>query len=574
MTGALLSFAHDRTQGVAADYLRDPAIRALLAFFDAKGLAALKAEDRAESWYDDWIAYQAAHGIYPGLLSPAQWSTRGGHFDVRRLARFIEAFAYCSPAHAYSLHVSLLGILPILSGTNDALKREAVARLEAGELFAFAVSEQDHGSDLIGGDLAIRRADDGAGWIADGDKYYIGNANVATMVSVLAKSAAEPGHAAHRTSLTFFALRPRESSGWRAAEKIRTLGIRAGFVGACAVRGHRFTDADVIADGRDAWDAVFRTVDLGKFMLGFGAIGICEHALAEALDHLRRRVLYGKPASAMPHIRDTTVAAFARLSAMKMYATRALDFLQGASANDRRYLLYNAVQKARVTTEGVKVLDLLYECIGARGTESDTYFEMALRDAQLLPRLEGSTHINLAYAAQFIPGYFSTAGDGLADPPFGDVTAGENPYHFASHDRTAATVRFDSPLRAFDGLRDIANVERFARQAEAFGAFVRDGAVTRSAGHDTTVGISLGKCIAAIAYGQLVAESCRESHTPPALVSVIFQAMVEDLSVEAEHLSAALVAAGRPADALMGAMMLPATSAADIAAVAAMVDAA
>src|SRR5205807_1566233 len=153
---------------------------------------------------------------------------------------------------------------------------------------------------------------------------------------------------------------------------------------------------------REAWDAVFGTVNLGKFFLGFGAVGICEHAFAESVVHLHRRTLYGKSVAAMPHIRATTALAFARLAAMKLYAYRAVDYLQASCADDRRYLLFNAVQKATVSTEGVKVMALLSECIGARGFEAETYFESALREAQLIPGLEGSTHINFGLTAQFI----------------------------------------------------------------------------------------------------------------------------------------------------------------------------
>jgi arginine decarboxylase len=68
---------------------------------------------------------------------------------------------------------------------------------------------------------------------------------------------------------------------------------------------------------------------------------------------------------------------------MKLYGYRALDYVHAANERDRRYVLFCAVQKAKVSTEGVKVMALLSECIGAKGFESDTYFEMALRDAHL-----------------------------------------------------------------------------------------------------------------------------------------------------------------------------------------------
>ena len=194
---------------------------------------------------------------------------------------------------------------------------------------------------------------------------------------------------------------PKQSKGFGPARKIQTFGIRSAFVGEFEVKNHEFPESDLIAEGRQAWDAVLGTVALGKFFLGFGSIGICEHALEEAIAHLTRRILYGKPAIDMPHIGSATAQAYARLTGMKLYAYRALDYVHGSSAADRRYLLFGAVQKAKVSTEGVKVIALLSECVGAKGFESDTYFEMALRDIQLIPGLEGSTHVNLGLAAQF-----------------------------------------------------------------------------------------------------------------------------------------------------------------------------
>ncbi|MHC4909682.1 MAG: hypothetical protein ACYTF9_08200, partial [Planctomycetota bacterium] len=170
----------------ADPYLRDPATRRLLEFFETKTLETLKAEDRRETWYEDWLAYQAEHGLYASVMSPRRLSTREGEFDLLRYARFLEVFAYCSPSHGYSAQVSFLGLFAILMGTNEDLKREAIAALERGDLLAFGVSEEAHGSDLLAGEMRLGDAADGA-CVANGAKYYIGNANVAKLIAILAK---------------------------------------------------------------------------------------------------------------------------------------------------------------------------------------------------------------------------------------------------------------------------------------------------------------------------------------------------------------------------------------------------
>jgi acyl-CoA dehydrogenase len=552
-----------------SEYLQGDSLRRMVAFFRDKGLEALKQEDGEEGWYQDWADYQAEHKIYASVLSPERYSSLGHRFDLLRLTRFLEAFTYFSPAHAYSLHVSFLGLFPILRSLNEPLKKEAVARLEGGGLFAFAVSEKAHGSDLLANEFTLRPGGP-AGLLADGTKYYIGNANAACMMSVLAKKGDESGGTKKRSPFVFFALRPPEAPAFQNVRKIRTLGIRTAFVGEFEVKAHPLPPSDIISEGREAWNTVFGTVDFGKFFLGFGAVGICEHAFAEAIAHLRRRSLYGRPVAEMPHLRAATAIAFGRLVAMKLYAYRALDYLQISCDGDRRYLLFNAVQKAKVSTEGVKVMGLLSECVGARGFEAETYFELALRDAQLIPGLEGSTHINFGVAVQFLDAYFARPACEVPVPPslaLQQTGPGENPYWLAARDRNPKTVRFAAALQAYRPLRAVPNVRSFVKQVKAFRLFAAGGLSSLCPATDAGLLIGVGKCLSAIVYAQLVAENCLEAKIEPALVTVLFHGLIEDLGAESLKLSAMFPSGSVQRSLLRGVVRVPRTGAADLQAV-------
>lgn len=532
--------ASSRTLGTD-EYLREPTLRLLVDFFQNKGLAALKKEDRDEVWHQDWIDFQAKNGLYASLLSPRQYSNRGNFFSIRRLTRLLETFAYFAPAHAYSLHVSFLGLFPILVSSNEALKREAIAKLEDGGLFAFGVSEKNHGADVFANDMTVTQASDGS-LIAKGAKYYIGNANAACMISILGKRIeGDSATALRRAPFIFFALRPSEAPAFQSVRKIRTIGIRSAFVGAFEVAQHSLPADDVVSEGRDAWEALHSTINFGKFFLGLGSVGMCERAFAEALVHMRRRALYGKPITEMPHIRATTAVAFGRLMAMKLYAYRALDYLQASSKDDRRYLLFNPVEKAKVSTEGVRVMQLLSECIGARGFESATYFEAALRETLLIPSLEGSTHINFGLTTHFIDNYFGDQDNDvptIASVNLREEDPGENPYWWESRDRNAKTVRFAPHLQVYETLRSVPNVVMFVEQVQAFAVFVKDGITTLNPALDAGLGVGMGKCFSTIVYAQLVAENCLITELTPSSVSVMFHGMIEDLSAEALKLAA------------------------------------
>jgi acyl-CoA dehydrogenase len=316
------------------------------------------------------------------------------------------------------------------------------------------------------------------------------------------------------------------------------------------------------------------TANFGKFFLGFGAVGICEHAFAEAYAHMRGRVLFGKPVTQMPHIRAITANAYARLLAMKLYAYRALDYLQASGAADRRYLLFNAVQKAKVSTEGVKVLGLLSECIGARGVEAETYFESALRDAQLIPGLEGSTHINFGLTAQFLDTYFAVPGSEVSSPlslMLGKAVPEENPYWIQTRDRNAKTVGFAHFVNAYEHLCAIPNVRLFMEQVQAFRQFVTESGTAMSPPLDGGFLIAIGKCLSTCAYAQLIAENCMAAEVEPVLVTFIFHGLIEDFGAEALKLSAMFVSGSAPRGLLKQVLRVPRTSAVDLESVSEMI---
>jgi len=255
---------------------------------------------------------------------------------------------------------------------------------------------------------------------------------------------------------------------------------------------------------------------------------------------------------------------------MKLYAYRALDYLQTSGEDERRYLLVTAVQKAKVSTEGVKVLALLSECIGARGFEAETYFDSALRDAQLIPGLEGSTHINFGLAAQFLDAYFASPAHEVAAPRSLALDAAEpaeNPYWVNARDRNAKTVRFSQFLNAYPRLGPIPNVATFTEQVNAFQTFAAGGLSSLNPATDTGLAVAMGRCLSVIAYAQLIAENCHAGQVVAPLVSVIFQGLIEDMSAEALKLSAMFSPDSPERAGLKCVVRVPRTNDADLAAV-------
>ena len=131
------------------------------------------------------------------------------------------------------------------------------------------------------------------------------------------------------------------------------------------------------------------TVNVGKFNLCTASIGMCEHAFYEAITHANNRILYGNPVTDFPHVKASFVDVYARIAAMKLFSDRAIDYFRSASLEDRRYLLFNPVTKAKVTSEGETVVRLLWDVLAAKGFERNTYFAEVTRPDRGTPPVGG-----------------------------------------------------------------------------------------------------------------------------------------------------------------------------------------
>ncbi len=116
------------------------------------------------------------------------------------------------------------------------------------------------------------------GFRANGGKYYIGNGNLAGMVSVFGRRADVEGPEGY----VFFAA-DSQQRGLRARQERRQLADVRQRVPPARLPGRPPTTS--CTPGPAAFDAALNTVNVGKFNLGFASIGICEHAFYEAITH-------------------------------------------------------------------------------------------------------------------------------------------------------------------------------------------------------------------------------------------------------------------------------------------------
>ncbi|MCU0845855.1 MAG: acyl-CoA/acyl-ACP dehydrogenase, partial [Spirochaetes bacterium] len=199
----------------------DPKTREILLktidFFEKKGLKKIKEDDQSSVWYDDFLEFVKKEKVFATLLTPSGYGESDSRWDMWRIAKMNEILGFYGLCYWYTWQVSILGLGPIWMGANEEMKHRAAKLLKDGGIFAFGLSEKEHGADIYGTDMMLYPKGDGT-YVARGDKYYIGNGNEAALVSVFAKMA-DTGE------YVFFAVDSKHPS-YECVKKISTSGVR------------------------------------------------------------------------------------------------------------------------------------------------------------------------------------------------------------------------------------------------------------------------------------------------------------------------------------------------------------
>jgi acyl-CoA dehydrogenase len=501
------------------DYL-DAASREIMlktvAFFEAKGKEQLKHDDHERVWYADFLEFVKKEKLFATLLTPAPYGSGDKRWDTFRNCAFNEILGFYGLQYWYTWQVTILGLGPIWMGGNEKVKEKTAALLDDGGIFAFGLSEQDHGADLYSSEMAVTPLEDGQ-YIADGSKYYIGNANKASLVSTFGKNS--------KTGDFVFFVAQSDHSNY---ECVKNVVNSQNYVAQYTLHGYPLTDDDILSTGQDAWDSSLNTINVGKYNLGWASIGICSHAFYEAITHATNRKLFDHSVTDFTHVRQFFVDAWTRLVAMRMFAHRASDYMRSASVEDRRYLLYNPMVKMKVTTQGEEVINLLWDIIAAKGFEKDMYFEMAARDIRALPKLEGTVHVNMALIIKFMANYFFNPAE-FPDVPKKDEAANDDFLFNQGATRGLGKIQFHDSALAYNSM-DLPNLNVFKEQIEVLKELLLTASPSKEQAEDIDFLLNLGELFTLVAYGQLLIEKAKIESVEEDVMEQIFDFMVRDFS--------------------------------------------
>ncbi|WNO74841.1 acyl-CoA dehydrogenase family protein [Streptomyces sp. AM8-1-1] len=376
-----------------------------------------------------------------------------------------------------------------LHGTPEQQRRAAEILCRGGAV-AFALTEAEHGSDLLSGDV---RLSDGA---LDGEKWMVGLGMRCEAVYVVARTGGR-GPAAFSAVLLDLADVPEGQL--ERVPAVRTGGMRGIDLARMRFTGLRVPDGALVGRLGEGLEAAVKAQQAVRLMSMAGSLGIADSAVRLALDFASVRRVGRAVLTESPHPRrDLAVAAAALLAADVVALTAA----RGVHVLPEVFSVWAPAAKHVVAESCDELIRRCGTVLATRsvlreGERGAGLFQKLQRDSGVVRVIDSSTLANLRSYAGQLPTL--TEGGAASDP-----------------EALAAVYTLGADLPAYETDR----LDMFARGADPVLAGLPDAAVTvAELVEDEQTGALLRQLAQAVAgLGELTRAAQQRGADPNALV--------------------------------------------------------
>ena len=347
------------------------------------------ADDEAQVYPQPAFDELNAWGLHRYYV-PQSEGGRLTHFDT--LAALIRVVAGRDLTVAISHAVSLLGSMTMWLAGSAEQKQVLAQRVLQGERVSLALTEKEHGGDLLSMEVAALA--DGEGYCLSGEKWLVNGLNRNPLITVLARTHPQGGP---RGFSLFLVDKTRLGEHeYTPLPKIATLGVRG-----ADISGLRFNDValnkeDRIGNSGAGFEIVLKGLQLSRTMCGTLSLGAADTGMAITLDFMLQRQLYGKTVADIPQSQRLVTEAWADILLADCLTQAALRSLHRAP---EQASVHSAVVKYLVPTLVEGALQKLATVLGARYYLREEHaagmFQKLLRDHLLIGLFDGSTMVNL-----------------------------------------------------------------------------------------------------------------------------------------------------------------------------------
>ena len=292
-----------------------------------------------------------------GLTVPEEYGGLG--LNTEEEARVVMELGHAAPAFRSVCGTNIgIGAQGLINAGTEEQKRKYLPGVASGEIItSFGLTEPDAGSDAAGLKTSARR--EGDFWILNGTKRYITNANVANLLTIMART--DPNVKGGGGISAF--LVERGTPGLRFGKPEKKMGQQGAHI--CDVI---FEDCKVPAEQMlggeggqgQGFRSAMKTLDRGRIHVAALCVGMAERIIEESLKYAAERKQFGQPIANFQLIQamlaDCETEAYA-MKTMVMDAARRRDKGEDASLLASCAKLFCSEALGRIADRPVSVGD-------------------------------------------------------------------------------------------------------------------------------------------------------------------------------------------------------------------------
>jgi acyl-CoA dehydrogenase len=250
---------------------------------------------------------------------------------------------------------------------------------------AFVLTESEAGSDLSSIRTQARRDGDGDGWVLNGTKTYISNADKADLLVVFARTS---DSARLKGGLSAFLVAPGQS-GMRVGPAMPTMGTTLEGLFEISFEDCRLPADSLLGEEGKGFDYAMESLNEGRLNVGAIAVGMGRFALELAVEHVKTRIAFGQPLASNQAVQHMLANAAMELHAawlMLVDAARRVDAGEDASQASAMVKIYCSEAAGRA-------IDTAVQLFGAAGYSRGVPVERLYRDVRVLRIYEGASEV-------------------------------------------------------------------------------------------------------------------------------------------------------------------------------------
>ncbi|MBC9985961.1 acyl-CoA dehydrogenase [Haloferax sp. Atlit-47N] len=284
---------------------------------------------------------------------------------------------------SYAAHVSLASKPIELFGTDEQKERWLTPLATGEHLGGWALTEPGSGSDASDMDTVAERDDDG--YVIDGTKQFITNANVAG--SVLVKAVTDPG--AGYDGISTFIVDPENDDGFEVTTEWDKMGLNSSPTCELSFDDCWVPEDRLLGEEGDGWKQTMKTLDGGRISIAALSVGLAEGAYGHAKSYAQEREQFDRPISKFDAIRDKLVSMHRKTERARLLTHKAATRYDAGKRVSRE----SALAKLDASEAAREVAEDAVQVLGGYGYTTDFAPQRFYRDAKLMEIGEGTSEI-------------------------------------------------------------------------------------------------------------------------------------------------------------------------------------